>query len=165
MAQAMEEQQQQLTNVIQDARNLIVQDPAAVQLLGEPVEMGSTPFSQSSSTMSVNGETRSNVQASLEVRGGRASGVVTVSSVNGKIESLMLNVGGRNIAVDVTKSAGSGTGTGAGTGTGTGTDASYTVTGSSFDSASSSSSSSGGIGKNRNVKDDDIIDAEFVEKK
>ena len=157
MAQAMEEQQQQLTNVIQDARNLIVQDPAAVQLLGEPVEMGSTPFSQSSSTMSVNGETRSNVQASLEVRGGRASGVVTVSSVNGKIESLMLNVGGRNIAVDVTKSAGSGTGTG--------TDASYTVTGSSFDSASSSSSSSGGIGKNRNVKDDDIIDAEFVEKK
>ena len=157
MAQAMEEQQQQLTNVIQDARNLIVQDPAAVQLLGEPVEMGSTPFSQSSSTMSVNGETRSNVQASLEVMGGRASGVVTVSSVNGKIESLMLNVGGRNIAVDVTKSAGSGTGTG--------TDASYTVTGSSFDSASSSSSSSGGIGKNRNVKDDDIIDAEFVEKK
>jgi len=159
MAQAMEEQQQQLTNVIQDARNLIVQDPAAVQLLGEPVEMGSTPFSQSSSTMSVNGETRSNVQASLEVRGGRTSGVVTISSVNGKIESLMLNVEGRNIAVDVTKSAGSGTGAG------TGTDASYTVTGSSFDSASSSSSSSGGIGKNRNVKDDDIIDAEFVEKK
>ena len=36
-----------------------------------------------------------------------------------------------------------------------------TVTGSSFSSASSSSSSRDGIGKNRNVKYDDIFDAEF----
>jgi hypothetical protein len=102
MAQAMEEQQKQMSEMLLDARNYIVQDPNAVQLLGEPVEMGS-PLSQSSSSMSVNGETRSNLQASFEVRGGRGTGIATISAVNGRIENLSLKIDGRNIAVDVTK--------------------------------------------------------------
>ena len=147
MAQAMEEQQKQMSEMLDDARSYIVQDPAAVQLLGEPLEVGS-PFSQSSSTMSVNGETRTNLQASFEVRGDRGSGVATIASSNGRIENLSLNVNGRNMAIDVTRRGG----------------ASFQST----DSASSWSGSpkrSDGIGKNRSMSDDDVIDAEFVEKK
>jgi hypothetical protein len=149
MAQAMEEQQKQMSEMLLDARNYIVQDPNAVQLLGEPVEMGS-PLSQSSSSMSVNGETRSNLQASFEVRGGRGTGIATISAVNGRIENLSLKIDGRNIAVDVTKRG----------------DASYqSANESSSWDYGTNKSTPGSIGKNRNVKDDDVIDAEFVEKK
>jgi hypothetical protein len=149
MAQAMEEQQKQMSDMLDDARSYIVQDPAAVQLLGEPLEVGS-PFSQSSSTMSVNGETRTNLQASFEVRGNRGSGVATIASSNGRIENLSLNVNGRNMAIDVTKRGG----------------ASFQSTESSSSwSSSGSPKQSDGIGKNRSMRDDDVIDAEFVEKK
>lgn len=144
-----------MADTIANARNCIVQDPNALAMLGEPVEMGSVPFNQSSSTMSVNGETRSQVQATLEVRGGKASGVVTVRSVNGNIDMLSLNVGGRTMAVDVTGSASKSAGSS--------WDSSYAS--SSASSSTSSSSSSRGVGKNRNMNDDGIIDAEFVEKK
>ncbi len=143
MAQAMEDQQRQMSDLLSDARNYIVQDPNAVQLLGEPVEIGS-PFSQSSSTMSVNGQTRTNLQASFEVRGGRGVGVASISSVDGRIENLTLNVGGRNIRVDVTKSG------------------SYNSADVSWDSGMKS----GGTGKTgKKFKDEDVIDVEFVEKK
>jgi len=135
MAQAMEEQQEQMSEMLSDARNCIRQDSAAVQLLGgEPIELGS-PFSQSSSTMSVNGESRTNLQASLEVRGSRASGVATITSANGRIENLSLNVGGRNIQVDTT---------------GRGRRSSY-------------SGDSNNMGQNPIINEDGIIDAEIVE--
>ena len=141
MAQAVEEQQEQMSEMLSDARNCIRQDSAAVQLLGgEPIELGS-PFSQSSSTMSVNGESRTNLQASLEVRGSRASGVATIASANGRIENLSLNVGGRSIQVETTQWIGRGGG------------------------GRSRSSYSGGNNMDQNsiINEDGIIDAEIVE--
>lgn len=142
IAQAMEEQSRQMSDVLGDARRLIVQDSRATDYLGEPIEVGS-PFSQSSSTVSVNGKTRSSVQASFEVRGRRGSGVATMTATDGQIDQLSLNVNGRNISIDTILSS------------------------SSWSSTSVSKDddvTSRGLGRNRR-KDDDIIDAEFVDKK
>ena len=91
--------------------------------------------------MSVNGESRTNLQASLEVRGSRASGVATIASANGRIENLSLNVGGRSIQVETTQSIGRGGG------------------------GRSRSSYPGGnnMGQNSIINEDGIIDAEIVE--
>lgn len=140
IAQAMEDQSRQMSDLLGDARGLIVQDSRALDNLGEPIEMGS-PFSQSSSTMSVNGKTRSSIQASFEVRGSRGSGVATMSATDGQIDQLSLNINGRNFSISTSPSS------------------------SSWSSASVASEgmSSRGIGKNSR-KNDDIIDAEFVDK-
>lgn len=148
LAETMAEQSRQMKDILDDARGLIVQDNQAIQLLGEPIEIGS-PFSQSSSTMSVNGQTRSNIQASFEVRGGRASGIVTIVACDGQINSLDMNIAGRNIVIDTTRRAGSSS-----------TFADDTM----WESAKSSSPD--GLGKNRQQgKPQDIIDVEFVDKK
>merc|ERR1712154_470002 len=106
LAEAMEEQSRQMSDQLTDARALIVQDNQAAQMLGEPIEIG-TPFSQSSSSVNINGRTQSKTKASFEVMGSRSAGIATMEAVNGSIENLFLNVSGRNIAIDTTKRAGS----------------------------------------------------------
>ena len=64
MAEAMEEQSRQMSDLLSDARMYIVSDSVVIQDLGEPIEVGS-PFSQSSSSMNVNGKTTSRINASL----------------------------------------------------------------------------------------------------
>ncbi len=144
LAEAMEEQSRQMEDMLNDARMYIVSDRDAVNALGEPVEVGS-PFSQSSSSMNVNGRTSSRINASFEVRGSRSGGVATMDATDGKLSRLILNVNGRNINIGLTTSA--------------------SVSGTTSSGSRSSSKSSSGIGKNRGFSEDDIIDAEFVEKK
>lgn len=149
----MEKQQQEMSDLIISARGFIVQDANALQLLGETIEMSSAPLSQSSSMMSVNGKTRTSVQASFEVAGSSGSGVATMEAVDGQIENLYLNVNGRNLVVDVTRKAGSFSSS-----TSTiGDDASW--------NSKTNNKARDGIGKNRNRGKDDVIDAEFVDKK
>jgi len=165
LAQAVEDSQKQMDDLMGDVSFLIQQDANAAQSLGHgAMEIGS-PFSQSSSTVSMNGKMESRLQASFEVRGDLGAGVVTMNAVNGRIESLFLNVNGRNLAIDTTKSA----------------NASANVSASATSTSDYRSQSqrtfmdddslkykarkaTDGIGKNHNRKEDDIIDVEFVDK-
>jgi len=149
LAQAMEEQTQSMNEVLDNARDLIVRDGRAIEFLGEPIEVGS-PFSQSSSSVSVNGKTSSSIQASVEVRGSRGNGVATISATDGQIQTLNLNVAGRNIPIDTIPSASADSWT------------SSPPPSQSF--AGSKSKRSDGLGKNSRG-DDNIIDVEFVDKK
>jgi hypothetical protein len=153
LAQAMEEQTQSMNEVLDNARDLIVRDGRAIEFLGEPIEVGS-PFSQSSSSMSVNGKTSSSIQATVEVRGSRGTGVATISATDGQIQTLNLNVAGRNIPIDTIPSANASAD-------------SWTSSQSPPSSQSfsgSKSKRSDGLGKN-SMGDDNIIDVEFVDKK
>lgn len=141
MAEAMEEQSRQMSDLLSDARMYIVSDSVVIQDLGEPIEVGS-PFSQSSSSMNVNGKTTSRINASFEVRGSQGSGIATMDASDGKISQLLLNINGKRVHINVTGMP------------------KQTVSGSS----SKKTSRSGGLGKNR-IIDAEIIDAEFVEKK
>jgi len=142
MAKAMEEQSRQLDDCLDDARNFIIQDAAAVRELGEPVVVG-RPFNQSSSSVSMNGQTKSNVQAQFEIQGSIGSGIATMNASDGKILSLDVTVSGQNYGINVegrqrkTESMGGGT---------------------------DSWKSQTGLGKNKNFDSNDVIDVEFTDK-
>ena len=69
LAQSMEESQAQFDNVMKDVVYYLQIDPTAQSVFGSggAIEVGS-PFSQSSSTMSINGQMESRMQSSREIR-------------------------------------------------------------------------------------------------
>uniref|UniRef100_A0A7S1DCZ1 Uncharacterized protein n=1 Tax=Cyclophora tenuis TaxID=216820 RepID=A0A7S1DCZ1_CYCTE len=139
LAETMSAQQQQMDQLLDDAKSYLLGDPIAVEQLGTPIVV-QTPFSQSSSTSSINGNTTTQIQASFAVQGSRQQGIVTMTANEAGIQQLMLQVGGRNISVQLSRK------------------------GSSSTSDTFRSSGTTSLGKNR-INKDDIIDAEFVEKK
>ena len=170
LAQSMEESQAQFDNVMKDVVYYLQIDPTAQSVFGSggAIEVGS-PFSQSSSTMSINGQMESRMQSSFEVKGVNGGGIATVSAVNGVIQSLLLNVNGRNIDIDTNAAKSANANANA-------NDYDYsnnddysngngsTIVEDNYDSYKSKKAT-GGIGKNRNRNKGDIIDVEFVEKK
>lgn len=125
-ADQMAKQSMQAQEVLEEARIRMANDPALAEQLGEPLQVGQ-PFSQSSSTMVINGNSQARVQASFQVAGPRGSGVATVESSNGEITLLTVNANGRNISVG-------------------------------------SSRGESTLGKSFGKTNDDIIDAEIIEK-
>jgi len=114
LAETMGEQARQVEDLINDARFLLVNDARVVDLLGEPIEVG-MPFQQSSSSVNINGQQKTSVQASFQVQGPRGGGVATLSASGGSsasIEQLTLNAGGRVINVDLSGRGSGGPGPG-----------------------------------------------------
>lgn len=103
LAETMGEQARQVEDLVNDARFLLINDMRVMDLLGEPIDVG-MPFQQSSSSVNINGEQKTSVQASFQVQGPRGGGVANLSASGGgsaSIEQLTLNAGGRVINVDV----------------------------------------------------------------
>lgn len=146
LVEQVQEQSRSTNQVLDEAREILRSSRRARELLGggdddTMIDVG-PPFSQSSSSSSINGQTSSVVQASFQVSSRTSNGgTATVVARNGVIETLQLNVGGRSVNIDTFKSAGANTVYGSG------------------------SSISGGSSSSRTkFNKDDIIDAEFVEK-
>jgi len=138
MASAMQEQSRQVGDALEDAKSFIVRDETACRLLGEPI-LVDPPFSQSSSSMSVNGQNSSTIRAQFQVRGSVGGGVATMEAANGEIQGLTLNVNGRSIRIDVSGNA-----------------PKVSVLRSTADTR---------VGNNRKKSiDDDVIDVEFYDK-
>ena len=135
LAEAAAEQGRQMEELLNEAQTLIMLDDQAVQLLGEPIQVGS-PFSQSSSTTTINGKTTKNIQASFQVGGSYGSGIATMVANEAGISNLTLQAGGRSFGINTN------------------------TIGRSVNSGRSEN-----LGRNTNFGKDDIIDAEFVEKK
>ena len=136
--ESMGEQARQVEDLMDDARGMLMRDARVVDMLGEPIEVATTPFQQSSSSMNVNGKTTTKVQVSFQVQGSRGEGIATMSASGGEkasIDSLSVKIGGKVINVD----------------------ASLSGSGRAFSSSSAS--------EYGNASDNNIIDAEFVEKK
>lgn len=95
---AMAEQAQQAQEMLEEARVRIVNDPVLAENLGEPLQI-SQPLSQSSSTTVINGQRSARLRSSFQVAGPLGSGMATMESTNGEIQSLNVNVNGRNISV------------------------------------------------------------------
>ena len=98
-AEEIAEQSQQAQDVLEEARIRLVNDPIIAESLGEPIQVGQ-PFSQSSSTVVINGQRSATVRASFPVAGTRGrNGIATLESNNGDIRSLTVNVNGRTFSV------------------------------------------------------------------
>lgn len=133
-AEEIAEQTQQAQDVFEEARIRLMNDPYIVESLGNPIQVGQ-PFSQSSSTVVINGQRSATVRASFPVVGSRGSGVATLESSNGDIRSLTVNVDGRTLSVGSSRRGGGGGG-------------------GMYNSKSTT-----------NSKGDNIIEAEIIEKK
>lgn len=131
MASTFEEQAESVQQVVDQAKAFILRDDRLTRRLtgGDGAIQTTSPFSQSSSTTSINGRRTSEIGVSFQVFGRGASGVATVLARNGAITSLYVVIDGVKYNVDP--------------------------------STLPSSSVSDGLG---NINDN-IIDAEFVEKK
>lgn len=128
MAESMAEQQQTVQDYLTQATMYLETDESVIRVLGEPVQVGS-PFSQSSSTSSINGQTTTRVEIGFPVSGSRSSGTAQLAATEAGIQRLVVQADGRQINVSLTSSK------------------------------KRPKSSSG-----RNAEDDDVIEAEIVEK-
>lgn len=97
-AEEIAEQTAQAQDMLEEARIRLVNDPNLAEQLGEPLQVGQ-PFSQSSSTTVINGQSTARVQASFQVAGPRGSGIATMESNNGEITSLTVDANGRNMSI------------------------------------------------------------------
>jgi hypothetical protein len=101
LAETMAEQQRTTEELLSDAQRLLVLDDRVIQALGgEPILVGA-PFSQSSSSTSINGKTTKRVQASFPVQGASRNGVATMIANDTGISRLELQAGGRIINVSL----------------------------------------------------------------
>lgn len=123
---SLEEQQQAVEDLMIEAKRYISSDESVIRLLGEPIQVGA-PFSQSSSTSSINGKTTTNVELAFPVSGSMGSGIARLTASEAGVQRIDVQANGRTIPVDLTSS------------------------GSRFSSKRSS-------------RDDDIIEAEIIEK-
>jgi len=88
-----------LDKVLNQAQRLIKNDERAVAALGEPVVVGNE-FSQSSSTIIVNGKKTERVEAAFEVLGSRQNGIGTLIVEKNRLVALKVSVGGRSFFID-----------------------------------------------------------------
>jgi hypothetical protein len=110
-AVAMAEQQKTTNQVLQDARGYLLADPAITDMLGDSLQVGA-PFSQSSSSTSINGKTRSRTQLSVPVAGPLGQGVAQIVATEDGIAQIQVQATSnqgrqRDINVNLTKSASS----------------------------------------------------------
>ena len=148
MAESMAEQQALLERVLDDTRQSLANDPDVVSMLGGPPIQVGTPFSQSSSTTSINGQTQTSVQLLVPVQGQYGSGTARVSATAQGVSQILLEVaGGPTLNVNLNYQNNSGYG-------------GYNNNYNSFPGSSSQGRRRGGS----NFDNDDIIEAEIVDK-
>jgi hypothetical protein len=102
LADTMAEQQRTTEAMMDDARGFLMGDPAVTELLGEPISLGA-PFSQSSSTTSINGQTQMRVELAMPVSGSQGSGTIRMLATQDGISQMQLDAGGRRLDVSLTK--------------------------------------------------------------
>jgi hypothetical protein len=100
LAESMAEQQATIESVMKDAKSYLAADPAVAQRLGEPIQVGA-PFSQSSSSTSINGESSTRVDLAFPVTGPLGSGIARLSASDDKIKELQVEANGRVVSVDL----------------------------------------------------------------
>ncbi len=106
LADTMAEQQRTTEGLMDDARGYLMGDPAVTKLLGEPISLG-TPFSQASSTTSINGKTQTRVELGVPVSGSRTSGTIRLLATQDGISQMTLDAGGRSMNVSLSRKSSS----------------------------------------------------------
>ncbi|KAL7555735.1 hypothetical protein ACA910_005150 [Epithemia clementina (nom. ined.)] len=145
LAQAAQEQQATVNQVLDQATICLVQDATVRQVLGDPVQVASSsPLSQRSATSTINGQTTQQIQVTVPISGSLDTGIATITATERGLQSIRVQAqrSGRILQVPTTTTTTSRT----------------TVTG------------GGGGGpswnkKKYNGEDDNIIEAEIIEKK
>lgn len=100
LAETVAEQQKATEGLLDDASRYLVNDPSVTNLLGEPISLGA-PFSQASSTSSINGKSQTRIDLALPVSGSRSSGTVRIVATQDGISQMQLDAGGQRLSVSL----------------------------------------------------------------
>lgn len=100
-AEAGLQQQETMEAVLDEARELLLNDPEMVGLLGTPIQIG-TPFSQIGSTTVINGRRQMRMEFAVEISGPIRNGVSRIVATNEGIGGLLVESNGRVYNVDLT---------------------------------------------------------------
>ena len=111
LAQVAQEQQSTVNDILQQATTCIQNDETALQVLGQDLQVSSTPFSQSTSSSSVNGQTTQRIELAIQVYGSLDTGVATISANEQGLQAIRIqtNRSGRLLQVSTTAKTRSGT--------------------------------------------------------
>lgn len=106
LAETMAEQQQSVDAIMKQARGYIENDPQVKGALGEPVSV-SAPFSQSSSSSSINGRTSTRVRLAFQVSGTIGTGIAQLEADETGIRSIEVQTNmQRSIGVNLSSGRG-----------------------------------------------------------
>jgi hypothetical protein len=103
VAEAGRQQQETIEGILDEALQLLVNDPDIVDLLGTPIQIG-TPFSQMSSTMVINGRRQMRTEFAVEVSGPLRNGVSRIVATDEGISTLLVESNGTLYNVNLTSS-------------------------------------------------------------
>jgi hypothetical protein len=101
MAESLAEQQKVSEDYILQARQFLQSDVSVTRLLGESIQVGA-PFSQSSSSSSINGITSTRIELGFPVQGSNGiSGIAQLSATEMGIQRLIVQAQGSQIDVNL----------------------------------------------------------------
>lgn len=152
VAEASYEQAETMEAILDEARSCLINDPTTVDFIGTPIQIGQ-PHSQSSASTVINGKRQLRMEFVVELSGPKGSGMSRMSATNEGIGQILVEAKGKVYQVDLSSKAKAKSSTRFGK-----------STSSSFSGGSGGSSGFGGVGKN-NGGDDNIIEAEIIDKK
>jgi len=152
VAEASYQQAETMEAILDETRSCLINDRTTVDLLGMPIQLGQ-PHSQSSATTIINGKRQMRMEFVVELYGPKGSGMSRVSATNEGVGQVLVEAMGKVYQVDLSSRT-------------------ETKSSNRFRRSSSSSSSSsfsrGGSGSNPTYNkgnDDNIIEAEIIDKK
>ena len=100
VAEAGRQQQETMEAILDEARELLLNDSEIVGLLGTPIQIG-MPFSQMSSTTVINGRRQMRSEFSVEISGPIGNGVSRIVASNEGIGQLLFESNGKMYNVDL----------------------------------------------------------------
>ena len=102
MKRSMTAEQQSSARLLSDARDILLNDIAVKNMLGTDISLG-TPISRTSSSSTVNGQTRSRLELVIPVSGSANTGRICLTADQDGIMQLELDVGGRLVNIPLNR--------------------------------------------------------------
>jgi hypothetical protein len=102
LAEGMAEQQRTTESVMDDVRQYLLSDIYVMDALGTPIQIGA-PFSQSSSTTSINGRTQTRIELAMNVAGTRRTGIARVVATESGVAQIIVEAGGKVFNVNLSR--------------------------------------------------------------
>ncbi|VEU44706.1 unnamed protein product [Pseudo-nitzschia multistriata] len=149
VAEASYQQAETMEAILDETRSYLINDPTTVDLIGTPIQIGQ-PHSQRSGTTIINGKRQMRMEFTTEISGPKGSAISRVSATNEGIGQLLVEGNSRVYQVDISSKAKS--------------SSRFGRSSSSSPPRSNGGNSSFG-GTKGNTDDDNIIEAEIIEKK
>jgi hypothetical protein len=100
LAEGMAEQQKTTESVMEEVRQYLMSDIDVTDALGAPIQIGA-PFSQASSTSSINGQTQTRLELAMNISGPKRTGIARVLATESGVAQLIVEAGGKIFNVNL----------------------------------------------------------------